>query len=170
MRTASLLVGLGLAILTGCAPGYHQAHMSTGGAFAVGALAGALVVAAADHPEPPRETIVYYEPQQPVYVTPLDPTPTPPPHVDDLPPFNPVAARIELENAADFDGCGAPAATYGHAKVNFEPDGAISKVTVDEPANLPRPVAQCIGDRLGRAHVASFRGGTVSMGTSFRTH
>lgn len=83
--------------------------------------------------------------------------------------FDPIAARRALDDAADLSACrtaGAPS-RYGHARVTLNPDGRVSKVVIDAPAGLPPETTACIGERLGKTRVAPFRGGLVTVGTSF---
>src|SRR5687767_7439830 len=165
--------------LIGCGYGYHQrgVHVhSSGNAAAVGlgVVAGAAILAASAHEERPREQpiIVYntYYVNGPVPEPPV----TPPsskdriPTKDELPSFDPSVARAAL-NGIDVSACresGAPRG-YGHAKVVWNPDGSISKVVVDEPANLSPAAAKCVGDRLGTAAVPPFRGSLVTVGATW---
>ncbi len=86
----------------------------------------------------------------------------------DRPPFDATSARVAL-TSIDLSGCrvGEGPPFRGHARVIFNPDGRISKVVIDEPADLPMGVVECIGTTLGRAKVAPFRGSLVAMGTTW---
>lgn len=173
---SSMRACLGLLLVvsaTGCAPAvYHHHHSDVGVAIVAGAMAGVAVAELASRPPPPPEpeprvTNVYY-----VYGPPPPPLPRSPRDVvaDDreLPSFDPVAARAAL-NAVDVSACraaGAPSG-LGHARIVVNPDGRISKVVIDEPAGLPSAAAKCIGDTIGAATVAPFRGSMITMGTTF---
>ena len=54
------------------------------------------------------------------------------------------------------------------SRVTMNPDGVISRVVVEDPAQLEPQVAECVGRLLGRATVDPFRGSMVVVGTSFR--
>jgi hypothetical protein len=102
-------------------------------------------------------------------VQPLPPQPSPRDRAqisEKLPPFDAASARAALASV-DVSTCrqaGAPQG-YGHARVTFNPDGAISKVIVDEPAGLTPQALQCIGDRLGSVRAQPFEGSLVTVGT-----
>lgn len=173
----SLLVAAALATLVGCAPSYgrhyhyghhhHHSHrVSTGGALAVGLIAGVAIASLAHEPEPPpppTAVYVYSSPPPVIVAAPahrVDPAPA------DLPPLDPTATRNAFADV-DFAGCNAPK-IYGHAKITLNPDGRVSRVVVEDPADLDPGVAQCIGQRIGKVSVPPFRGGMVVLGTTFR--
>jgi hypothetical protein len=156
----------------GCMHNGHVHRSSGVEVLAVGLLAGAAIASAASTPEPEPHTIyvnnVYYvngpPPERVAQPRPLKERDTP----DELPSFDPHAARGAL-NAIDVSGCQAAGAKqgFGHAKVTMNPDGRVSKVVVDEPAGLPPEAARCIGDRIGTATVAPFKGSLVTVGTTY---
>lgn len=151
---------------------YHHHHQDNDVAGAV--LAGIVVGAAVSElarPEPEPVPVVYPTTVY-VYGAPAAPLPRSArdtvPEVDALPAFDPQAARTAL-NEVDVSPCrlsGAPLG-YGHAKVIMNPDGRISKVTIDEPASMSADALRCVGDRLGAATVPPFRGSLVTVGTTF---
>jgi hypothetical protein len=154
---------------------YHHHHRDNdvAGAVFAGIVVGAAVAELAQsEPERAPEPVVVYP--QTVYVYGAPPAPLPrsardtAPEVDALPAFDPQVARTAL-NAVDVSPCarsGAPRG-YGHAKVILNPDGRISKVTIDEPESMSADAIKCVGDRLGAATVPPFRGSLVTMGTTF---
>lgn len=151
---------------------YHRHHHhGPGEAIVAGIVVGAAVAQLASRPSRAPEPPVY---TSTVYV--YGPPPAPPPRLsrdaasgtDTLPAFAPQAARAAL-NGVDVSPCrdaGAPSG-FGHAKVVWNPDGRISKVTIDAPSTLSAVAAKCVGDRLGTARVDPFRGSLVTMGTTF---
>ena len=162
-RLAKLVVGGVLAVsLLGC--GHGGGNVATG--IVAGAAIGAMAMAAANPPPPePRyygssTSYVQAAPAQPVY-GPVQPRPD-----DELPAFNAAGTRAALA-AIDVTPCGGPPG-YGHARVTMNPDGVISRVVVEDPAQLEPQVAECVGRLLGRATVDPFRGSMVVVGTSFR--
>jgi hypothetical protein len=168
----TLAGGCGHALTSTSSPrGYHHRHgqgNDVAGAVFAGIVVG-VAVAEAGRPEP--EPVVY---ASNVYVYGAPPAPLPrstrdaTPEVDTLPAFDPQAARAALSDV-DVSPCrlsGAPAG-YGHAKVVFNPDGRISKVTIDEPASMSADAVKCVGDRLGATTTPPFRGSLVTMGTTF---
>jgi hypothetical protein len=90
------------------------------------------------------------------------------PPSDAAPAFDAARARAALieVDLADCRAAGAPSG-YGHAKVTFNPWGEASKVVLDEPPGLSAAAVSCIGDRLGAATVAPFRGSYVTVGTTY---
>lgn len=176
---SSLVIAAGLAVLVGCAPsyrhygyhGYHHHHrsgISTGGAIAAGLIAGVAIASLARGPErPPPRTAVYVYQAPPRTVVAPPPAP-PPPRADEPPPLDPAATRAAFADV-DVSECNAPR-VYGHAKISLNPDGRISRVVVEDPADLEPLVAQCIGRKIGQVTVPPFRGGMVVLGTTFRVH
>lgn len=159
----------------GCYAGSHHhghAHHGHGDGLLVAAaiVAGAAIVASSSEP-PRREEPVYVQPV--VYVSaPAGPAPPPSPRdriaKSDATPFDAKGARAALAEV-DLSSCralGAPRG-YGHAKVTFNPDGKVSKVVVDTPSGLEERAAHCVGDRLGTASVAEYRGSLVTVGTTW---
>ncbi|HVH42143.1 MAG TPA: hypothetical protein VM925_07355 [Labilithrix sp.] len=155
---------------TGCG---HYGHHHHGGdgmeLLAAGLVVGAAVGALATKPSPPEPEYVYVSNPYAVNVAPLPRSPRDDVRrSDDLPSFDPQAARAAFNtiDVAECRSAGAPSG-YGHARVTINPDGRVSKVVVDEPAGLSAEAVRCIGDRLGTATVAPFKGSLVTMGTSF---
>ncbi|MBX3187610.1 MAG: hypothetical protein KF819_11370 [Labilithrix sp.] len=128
--------------------------------------AGIVVTGDAPPPSPVYVSNVYY-------VNGASPAPVPPRSPRDvararteLPSFDAAAARARL-GAADLSACGGSSRGWGHAKITFNPDGAISKVVIDEPKGLSDETVSCIGRELGRVTVPPFSGSYITMGTSF---
>lgn len=63
------------------------------------------------------------------------------------PPFDPRAARGALwqVNVADCKALGVPAGR-GHSYVTFAPEGGVTKVTIDQPYDLPPAASKCVAD------------------------
>ena len=175
-RAGKLLLAAGLATALGCAPTtyssyhghYHHRGGSGAGLLVAGVIAGVAVAslaAEAERPPPRTAVYVYNSPPPPpvVYV----PAPAPPPRADDLPPLDPAATRAAF-GEVDLAGCNAPT-VYGHAKITLNPDGHVSRVVVEDPADLDPAVAQCIGKKIGAVTTPQFRGGMVMLGITFRT-
>jgi hypothetical protein len=175
-RFAPGLILLALPSLTGCGAHYHHHHhhyASDDSALAagVGFVAGAAVVAAAEHPQEGQPVYV----QSVVYVNAPPAPPAPPPSPRDRVPeddarltFDAKGARAALASV-DLATCrdaGAPRG-YGHATVTFNPDGKTSKVVVDTPAGLAAAAVKCIGDRLGAVSIAQYEGSYVTVGTTW---
>jgi hypothetical protein len=178
-----------LAFASGCGHyrhsygyGHHHHHHHSSGSEGIALFAGVVLGAAlaSSAEEPPREqppqvitqTVIVNNGSGAPPVVPV--TPLPPPARDrvqtnddatrsfDLP-----SARAAL-SAVDLSACrGLGVQGYGHAQVTFNPDGAISMVVVDEPAGLTSEGAKCVGDKLGTARVAPFRGSLVTMGATW---
>ena len=167
-RLAKLVVGGVLAVsLLGCYGGHGGGGanaVATG--VVVGAAIGAMAMAASNPPPPePRyygSTVYVQQAPPPLNYPPV----TPAPQDDPLPAFDPAATRAAL-GAVDVTACGGPPG-YGHARVTMNPDGVISRVVVEDPAQLSPQVADCVGRLLGRVTVEPFRGSMVVVGTSFR--
>lgn len=172
------VIAVGLATIVGCAPsygyhhhyGYHHSHthVSSGGALAVGLIAGVAIASMAHEAErpPPKAAVYVYSSPPPVIVAAPAPRAPAPPRADELPPLNPSATRAAFADV-DLSGCNAPQA-YGHAKISLNPDGRVSRVVVEDPADLNPAVAKCIGNEIGKVTVPPFRGGMVVLGTTFR--
>lgn len=136
-----------MVLLSGCK---HGGGAGAGKALAEGAIVAAAVTTqalanasressggtGAPDPDPPAD----HEPA------------TPP-----LPPFDEAEARAELRNA-DTSPCIPATDTKVHARVTFAPEGPVAQVVVDEPRDLPEPLARCIGHALSTAHVYAFEG------------
>lgn len=154
---------------------YHYHHRDNdvaGAMFAGVVVAAAVAELAQSEPERVPEPVVYPRTVYVYYGAPAAPLPRSArdtaPEVDALPAFDPQVARTAL-NDVDVSPCvlsGAPRG-YGHAKVILNPDGRISKVTIDAPESMSAEAIKCVGDRLGAASVPPFRGSLVTMGTTF---
>jgi hypothetical protein len=83
--------------------------------------------------------------------------------------FDRLEAKAAIE-ATDVQTCreaGAPTG-YGHAVLAIEPDGHVSKVTLDGPVGLAPAAVTCLGSALGQVRVSPFEGGAVRLGTTFQ--
>ncbi len=186
------LVSLAALLGTGCygsSRGMRSTSGDGGGAalFATGLLAGAIITSASEQQDTTRyerpgdrEYPVYRQAAyQPIYVIaredgtlvlpqgqPRQAKAAPPPPAP--PSFDALRARNELAQV-DLTKCretGAPRG-FGHAKVTFNPSGDISKVVIDEPAQMPASAAKCIGDEIGRSTIPVFSGSLVTVGTTW---
>jgi Meckel syndrome type 1 protein len=79
--------------------------------------------------------------------------------------FEPAEAGRAL-GAVAFHGCGAAGAS-GHARVTFEPTGAVSAVVVDTAELASTPAERCVTDAYRRVHVRAFAGPAVTVGKRF---
>jgi len=135
-------------------------------ALGTGMLVGAAIVASQ---EPPREEVVVYQNAPPVYVV-TQPRPAPAPPPPPAPPaaFDAAAARAALDGL-DLGTCRAQGAPlgYGHARVTFTPDGAVSHVAIDSPSGLSDSAVRCIGAALGTARVPPFGGPAAAVPAPF---
>jgi hypothetical protein len=71
--------------------------------------------------------------------------------------------------ALNLDACrasGAPVG-YGHARVTFTGDGAVSRVAIDSPPGFTPAAVTCIGNALGTATAPRFEGAPASVPTPF---
>jgi len=84
-------------------------------------------------------------------------------------PFDALEAKKSLRDA-NLAGCprNAGPAIEGHAKVTYEPNGAPSRVVIDQPRDLPTATVTCVGAALGKTRVSPFEGGAITVGTGFR--
>lgn len=163
MKRLLLVLLMLTLVLTGTGCGRHGMAI-----FAGGLILGSALANASSHHEHERTTVVYVN-NGPTYV----PAAVPPPPrssvpENQLPAFDPGAARTAL-GAVELSKCsdsGAPR-SYGHAIVTFNPSGDISKVVIDEPGGMPAAAVKCIGDEIGKTRVAQFRGSMVTMGTTW---
>lgn len=76
-------------------------------------------------------------------------------------------AAIEATEVQKCREAGAPTG-YGHAVLAIEPDGHVSKVTLDAPVGLAPAAVACLGSALGHVRVSPFEGGAVRLGTTFQ--
>jgi hypothetical protein len=83
--------------------------------------------------------------------------------------FDRLEAKAAIE-ATEVQRCresGVPTG-YGHAVLAIEPDGHVSKVTLDGPVGLNPQAVSCLGTALGKVRVSPFEGGSVKLGTTFQ--
>lgn len=84
------------------------------------------------------------------------------------PPFDPRAARGALWNV-NVSHCKAQGVPQGrgHAYVTFAPEGGVTKVTIDQPYDLPGPASKCVADALSKVTVTEFGGTPATIGASW---
>jgi hypothetical protein len=103
------------------------------------------------------------------FAPPLPPTPpnvTPPDPVRVA--FDKAGTERTLHDL-DFRACAARGAPhgYGHARVTFDPRGAVTHVLIDAPSGLSQDAVDCVGEHFTIVGTAPFDGGPVSIGTTF---
>ncbi len=76
-------------------------------------------------------------------------------------------AAIEATEVQKCREAGVPTG-YGHAVLAIEPDGHVSKVTLDGPVGLAPEAVKCLGTALGKVRVSPFEGASVKLGTTFQ--
>lgn len=83
--------------------------------------------------------------------------------------FDRLEAKAAIE-ATEVQPCREAGAQpgYGHAVLDIEPDGHVSKVTLDSPVGLDLAAVSCLGSALGKVRVSPFEGGPIRLGTTFQ--
>jgi hypothetical protein len=82
--------------------------------------------------------------------------------------FDSAAAARGLA-AVDLRRCGradAPSAA-GHARVTFQPTGAVSDVVIDTPELVATVTGRCVSEAYRRVKVAPFAGAALTVGKRF---
>lgn len=162
MNRSLLAFVLSVPLVAGCAHGHGA------GLLAAGIVTGAIIAEAANPPPPPPPEYVA------VYMAPPPQAAPSPPAATAAPPrvlFDEGAAMVSV-HGIDLNECvarGVPTG-YGHARLTFSTDGAVTQVTVDKPAGLSTDAVACLGDKLGHADAPRFDGSPVTMGVGFVAH
>ena len=81
--------------------------------------------------------------------------------------FDAAAAGRALE-AVDLRRCASGGVADGHARVTFQPSGAVSGVVVDTPELAGTGTERCVAEAYRRVAVAAFTGPALTVGKRFR--
>ena len=81
--------------------------------------------------------------------------------------FDAAAAGRAL-SAVDLRRCTSTGAADGHARVTFQPNGAVSGVVVDTPELAGTGAERCVSEAYRRVAVAAFIGPALTVGKRFR--
>jgi predicted Zn finger-like uncharacterized protein len=82
------------------------------------------------------------------------------------PPFDSAGAARALA-AVDLRACALAGTNAAHARVTFQPTGAVSDVVVDTPEIAGTPAERCLVAAVGRVKIAAFSGSAVTVGKRF---